>query len=152
MTVFACVDKNNGIMFNHRRQSQDREVRRRIEEEAASGRLYMSPYSARQWKDSLPQNAVVDENFLAKAGADDFCFVEDKDLVPFEDKICRLVLFRWDRVYPKDTSLPVQLSEWNLDAAEEFDGYSHPGITREVFVRPSAKEEDPAAAACGAGD
>ena len=30
MKIIVCVDNQNGMMFNHRRQSQDRVLRKRI--------------------------------------------------------------------------------------------------------------------------
>ena len=32
MKIIVCVDNQNGMMFNHRRQSQDRVLRKRIME------------------------------------------------------------------------------------------------------------------------
>lgn len=138
MIVLTCVDKNNGMMFNHRRQSQDRAVRKRVEEISSSGTLRMDPYSAKQWKNHLPENAIVSADFLQQAGPEDYCFVEDTDMAPFEDEISELILFRWNRVYPKDTSFPIALNQWNLEDAEEFNGCSHQDITQETYIKATA--------------
>lgn len=141
MIVLTCVDKNNGMMFNQRRQSQDRAVRKRVEEISANGTLRMDAYSAKQWKNHLPKNALVSEDFLQEAGPEDYCFVENTDMAPFENEIKELILFRWNRVYPKDTSLPIALNRWNLEDAEEFNGSSHQDITQETYVKTSAPHE-----------
>ena len=41
----VCVDDNLGMAFNHRRQSQDRVLRRKMLERTAGRPLWMSPYS-----------------------------------------------------------------------------------------------------------
>ena len=43
MKIIACVDENLGLMFHHRRQSQDRIVRERIK--TITKKLYMNQYS-----------------------------------------------------------------------------------------------------------
>ena len=47
MIVMVCVDNQNGMMFNHRRQSQDRGLRRRMCEIAGNddGKFWMNAYS-----------------------------------------------------------------------------------------------------------
>lgn len=134
MTAIVCVDRNNGTMFNHRRQSQDRAVRARIAEETRGARLFMSPYSALQFRNGLPGNAAVSENFLDEAGADDYCFVEDADLRPYLDRVDELILYRWNRVYPADRELPADLHAWDLTYAEDFPGFSHGDITEERYM------------------
>lgn len=135
MIVIVCIDDGGGMMFNHRRQSQDRILRGRIAEETKDSRLLMDPYTARQFRDNLPQNAVVSEDFLEEAHEGDYCFVEDKDISPYEDKIEKIIVYRWNRDYPRDAVFPVDLSGWQLESTEDFEGSSHDEITREVYVR-----------------
>lgn len=135
MIVITCIDDGNGTMFNHRRQSQDRVLRDRIARRSARSRLLMSPYSARQFKDSLPANAVVSEDFLDQAGPGDYCFVEDADPSAFQNDIEELIVYHWNRNYPRDTLLPFELADWHLQSTEDFEGSSHDEITEEVYVR-----------------
>lgn len=46
MIVIACLDDNGGMMFNHRRQSQDRMLRAHIAALVGDARLWMNHYSA----------------------------------------------------------------------------------------------------------
>lgn len=153
MNLIACIDEGSGVLFNHRRQSQDRVLRTQIVQHAidAGKRLFMSPYTARQFRDGLPENAVVSDSFLSEAGCGDYCFVEDADPSMYADRIERLILFRWNREYPRDTLLPFDLTQWRLLSTRDFEGASHDRITEDVYVRcgPAAVPADCEPAACG---
>ncbi|MBP3318588.1 MAG: ribonuclease Z [Ruminiclostridium sp.] len=135
MVVIVCVDKKNGMLFNHRRQSQDRALRARILTLTAQSKLRMNEYSAKQFKEPLPSHVVVGEDFLSLAGPNDFCFVENTDLTPYESKVERLILYHWNREYPADTFFPLDLSQFSLQSTREFSGSSHETITEEVYTR-----------------
>ena len=64
MIIIACVDQRNGMLFNRRRQSQDRVLRQHILEETADSQLWMNPYSARQFREVPAGRITVDEDFL----------------------------------------------------------------------------------------
>ena len=40
MQLIVCLDEQNGMLFNHRRKTKDREVRRRILESLTGNRLW----------------------------------------------------------------------------------------------------------------
>lgn len=135
MRAIVCIDDGGGMMFNHRRQSRDAQVRSRIRALSEAGVLRLDAYSARQFARELPGNAVVSEDFLSEAGDGDYCFVEDRDLSPYLDRVEELIVFRWNRDYPRDELLPVDLSGWRLVSTEDFAGSSHEQITQEVYSR-----------------
>lgn len=135
MKAIVCIDDGGGMMFNHRRQSRDLEVRRRVCSLTEHAALRLDAYSARQFAGDLPGNAIVSEDFLDEAGSGDYCFVEDRDLLPYLDQVEELIVFRWNRDYPRDQLLPVDLSAWKLAAAEDFAGHSHEQITQEVYCK-----------------
>ena len=136
MHLIACVDDRGGMAFHQRRQSRDRVVRRHILADAAGGRLWVSPYSARQFAQSEQGLLLVAEDFLDRAQAGDYCFVEDRSPAPWQDQLERLVLYRWNRVYPADLWLGLDLEgSWTLVRREEFPGWSHDTITKEVYRR-----------------
>ncbi|MBD5560091.1 MAG: ribonuclease Z [Clostridia bacterium] len=135
MKAIVCVDNGGGMMFNRRRQSRDQEVRRRLGQISSGGTLRMDAYSARQFAGNLPDNAEVSEDFLDSAGPDDFCFVEDRDLTPHLGQIDELIVFRWNRDYPRDQVLPVELADWQCISSQDFAGSSHDKITQEVYIR-----------------
>ena len=133
MNIILCLDKRNGMLFNRRRQSQDRVLRQRIADLTARSILRLNAYSAKQFEPEIITHAEISENFLWEAQPGDWCFVENAALAPFLEKIESLVVFRWDRVYPADTRLDLALEDWTLTESVEFSGYSHETITMEVY-------------------
>lgn len=112
-------------------------MRERVLQDAAGARLWMNAYSCRQFSGADISEITVDEDFLEKAGPGDFCFVEGLPLRPWEPRIERLYLYRWNRSYPADTWLDLLLDAppWKLAGMEEFAGYSHERITKEIYIR-----------------
>ncbi len=134
MIVIVCLDDNGGMMFNKRRQSRDRRVTEEIQRICTGKRLWMNGYSAKLYADMEGVDVRTDEDFLRSAGEDDYCFVESEPLEPVKDRIRRLVAFRWNRKYPSDLRLDLELEQWNVDSEEEFPGTSHDKITKTVYV------------------
>lgn len=135
MILIACLDDAGGMMFNQRRQSQDRVLRQHILEETAGAKLWMNAYSAKQFAaDGSPQ---VDEEFLDKAAPGEFCFIETMGAAGYEERIEKIIVYRWNRSYPADFYFDIPLAEhgWRLARAEEFAGYSHEKITKEVYEK-----------------
>lgn len=132
MILLACADDRFGMMFNQRRQSQDRLLREYILKMTDGAPLWMNAYSRKQF----PENASIltDENFLGKAAPGDFCFAEDQELFPFRERIEKIILFRWNRIYPADFYFDRRLLEnRRMTKADEFPGSSHEKITREDY-------------------
>lgn len=134
MKIFVCLDDHNGLMFNKRRQSVDKVVREKMLEIANGASLWMNAYSFGQFENK-PAQIVVDEQFLKKADAQDFCFVETCAF-SFED-VSEVFIFRWNRVYPADVTLDLHPIEENfsLVSTEDFPGNSHEKITLEIYRR-----------------
>jgi hypothetical protein len=61
--------------------------------------------------------------------------VECSALQPVEEKIEKLVVFRWNRQYPADQHLDLSLAGWKLQQTEDFPGKSHEKITEEVYAK-----------------
>jgi hypothetical protein len=80
---------------------------------------------------------LCDENFLELAAANDYCFVENRALALYVDRIDELVIYHWNRKYPTDTFFDIDLkkSGFILVSAEDFAGYSHDKITKEIFKK-----------------
>lgn len=134
MKIAVCLDDRDGMLFANRRQSTDRVLRQRFLLCCGDARVWMSNYSVGQFE-GMDQNILVDDDFLVKAAAEDWCFVEDKDITPFVDKITQIVVYRWNRHYPSDHQFPTDLfsAHWHLASVEDFAGYSHDRITEEVY-------------------
>ncbi len=134
MIPIVCIDDSGGMLFNHRRQSQDRLLRARVLEQTADGVLWMNAFSKKQFTEAAPQ-IRVDENFLQLAQPEDFCFVEDRPLAEHLPRIRRLILYRWNRAYPGDQFLDLDLTSWTQLSCTEFPGSSHDCITEEVYEK-----------------
>ena len=132
MRLIVCLDDKNGMAFNHRRQSRDRVVIAKIEELVKGSTLHFSPYSAKLFSSG---DFEPSEDYLSRAGEDDFCFVEQEDVTPYEQQIKEITVFRWSRVYPADLYFPIELTQWRLEQTVEFPGNSHEKITMEVYER-----------------
>lgn len=135
MNVMICLDDSKGMLFNKRRQTRDKRIHQRLEELCAGRSLWMNSYSAGLYGSLNNVNVLVDEEFLIKARKGDFCFVESDHLKPVENNIEGLILFWWNRKYPGDFYLDLNLAKWQKLSSEDFVGASHEKITQEVYVR-----------------
>lgn len=135
MHLIVCVDDDSGMLFNHRRQSQDRELRKRILEVTSGKRLWMNHYSQKQFEKEECANVNYDDNFLSEAVAGEYCFVETEDVSPYEPWIETITIYKWNRRYPSDLKFTIDLSRWKLQSTVEFPGSSHEKITEEVYIR-----------------
>ena len=133
MNLIVCVDDRMGMLFNMRRQSSDRVLRARILELTRSSVLYMNGFSAKQFAGMEMPQVRVSESPMEEAGERDFCFVENLPLLPYQHKIKRLILYRWNRHYPADKHFDLPLSAFRLIQTSEFSGYSHENITEEIY-------------------
>lgn len=135
MIAVICVDEKGGMCFNKRRQSQDRVLRERLLSLTAGGKLWMTPYSRKQFSErDTPQICVSDAPWQS-AAAGEYCFAETCDPKVFEDRIERLIVFCWNRTYPSDLRCGIDFCAWKCLQSVEFAGSSHERITQEVFVR-----------------
>lgn len=133
MIAIVCVDDSLGMIFNNRRQSRDIVLTQKIVELVSSSRLLINEFSRTLFASFNSDNIIVDDNFLEAAGCGDFCFVENQHLTPYVDKIEQLIVFKWNRSYPSDFSLDLELSKYILTDSLEFEGNSHDKITMEVY-------------------
>ena len=93
MIIIACVDDKLGMAFNHRRQSMDDTLRKKILEYCGGHKLWMRSYTANQFEQyENATNIIVDEDYLNKAAAEDYAMVETDDILPFASDIQGLVM------------------------------------------------------------
>lgn len=137
MNIIVCLDDNNGMMFNKRRQSQDKLLRASIKELVKGKTLFMNEYSYKLYKDINNENIIVSENYLDECENDNFCLVENKPLNNYIKKIDNIIIYKWNRIYPSDLYFDIDIknSQWKLIETEEFQGSSHEKITKEIYRR-----------------
>ena len=134
MHLITCLDDNNGMMFNKRRQSQDCLVRDDIINNLQDSKLWMNSYSAGQFTDFSADSISIDDNFMSKASERDYCFAENISLAPYLNDISSLILYYWNRKYPADRYFDIDLSDWELKNTTEFAGNSHEKITKKIYL------------------
>jgi hypothetical protein len=133
MKLIFCIDDIGGMMFFGRRQSQDRVLRAHLLERIGDGRLWMSTYSGKQF---LPDpRIVINDDYMAHAEAEDFCFIEDGayDLTMADE----VILCHWNRRYQADKFFKVDLTREGFAKVqtEQIKGSSHDKITIETYRR-----------------
>ena len=138
MKIIVAIDDNNGLLFNHRRLSKDRELRKRMLELVGDGKLLIGEFSRKQFRDELqemPEKIVVDDDFLQRADDGAYCFIEDADVSGCFGEISEIILYKWNREYPADTFFSFPEEDYAMTAEEEFPGYSHEVITEQRYSR-----------------
>ena len=134
LNVIVCIDNNGGMLFNKRRQSRDICVIEKTMEFSQNGILRMNEYSKGLFSGFENDKLLISKTFLDDAGKGDWCFVETEKLEKYVPCIEKLVIFRWNRVYPADFVLDVLPESFKLIRSEEFKGNSHEKITMEVYL------------------
>lgn len=135
MNVIVCIDDSFGMMFNNRRQSRDSVLINRVVEMCEESRLWIGEFSRSLFSTFDCRIMIINDSFLDEALSGDYCFVENMHLTPYIDKIENLIVFKWNRSYPSDFSLDLDLSNWSIVSSDNFKGSSHEEITMEVYRR-----------------
>lgn len=135
MIAIICLDDKNGYLFNKRRQSQDRILRAKLIEMAGDSKLWMNAYSQKQFENEMSPVIEVDEEFAYKAGEGEYCFFENVSLEDYLDRTEKILVVKWNRVYPSDRKFDISSTSFRLERSEEFQGSSHEKITIEEYVK-----------------
>ena len=131
MKLIFCIDDKNGMMFFGKRQSQDSVLREWIIGYTTGSKLWMSNYSAKQFKDLT--GYIADDEYQTKADVGDYCFVEDKGYSL--EKASEVILCKWNRKYQADKVFDVDLKSngFKKVSSEDIKGSSHDKITIEIY-------------------
>lgn len=136
MNVIVCLCDRGGMLFNNRRQSRDRLLIKDLSEYCENGIVYISEFSAPLFEGG-DISAIVASNPLELAGEGEYVFIENISLCGYEEKIEKMIVYKWNRSYPADFYLDV--TPWGLGLtlteSTDFVGNSHEKITREVYSR-----------------
>lgn len=134
------LDPKNGMAFNHRRQTRDRAVIDRLVQLFPGKCFWGAPKTEALFEGQDGAAFRPDPDFLAKAGEGGIAvaeFVSNEALLAADAQIEKLIIYRWDKVYPADLvfSYPLAPKGWNLTEQHLFAGSSHETITEEVYTR-----------------
>lgn len=143
MFVIVCVDDKNGMLFNKRRQSRDKAVLLDIKDMVGENLIYMKEYTGKMFSDIELKNfhilsaplGKMEEIEEIKEIEEKYVFLEDESISSISERIKKLIVYRWNRIYPADFHFDISLEGWKLIERKEFVGTSHENITKEVYVR-----------------
>lgn len=131
MKFIICVDDNNGMMFNKRRQSRDRAVVDDIAKTVGENVLYADGYSKELFKDCA--GLKVSESIEECEKNNGYFFAENVSICKYADRITEITVYHWNRVYPSNFKADFDYRGMCMTEKTEFAGFSHPVITKEVY-------------------
>ena len=134
LIIIVCMDEKNGMIFNGRRQSQDQEVIKKMLEYAKGKPLWINDYSAQLFREDQQKQIKITENFF-DLDEDDICFIENIRLDRCHEKVKKVIVFRWERVYTADVYFNFKLDNFCLASTEILKGSSHKEILIETYER-----------------
>ena len=126
MKLIVCLDDNNGMMFNKRRQSRDRVLIENMIELCKDEKFYTNEYSV----SLFPENAVEIFDNIEDVEKS-YCFAEN--FTVNEDYVDEIIVYKWNRVYPADFKCDIDFSRFDLVECLDFKGFSHEKITKETY-------------------
>lgn len=132
MEIIICLDDNNGMLFNNRRQSRDSKVLWDIKNNLQNS-LTIFPFS-----EKLVSSAEIPYEIMSGSASENtVLFVEDRGIKEFLPVTNKITVYRWNRVYPADLTLDIDLAKEGFRSVSvyEFAGSSHEKITKEVFEK-----------------
>ncbi len=135
MKLILCLDDRNGISFNHRRQSSDREVIKHIIKDNEDGILVIEPYSEKLFQEVSHNNIHIKTPDKAEFTEEISYFTERKVDEELLEKADFLELYFWNRKYPGDAFFAFDKEQWELIEEEDFPGFSHEKITKKTYKK-----------------
>lgn len=139
MKLIVCVDENNGMLFNNRRQSRDRIVIQSIIKLVQNKKLWINSYSENLFRFKIEYILFEDNIEEIK---EDYCFVENISPKSLEQQIDEIIIYNWNRNYPADMYFDICLDNWSLKSEVEFKGFSHEKITQKIYTRGITNEKE----------
>lgn len=129
MNVTVCIDDRGGMLFNRRRQSRDSILLAKMAKKTT--KIYILPFSEKMMASfGIPYEVVKDPFDVPKG---EILFVENCSVAELLKNASTLTVYKWNREYPGDFFLDVDLSKMNPVKTEEFAGKSHEKITEEIY-------------------
>ena len=133
ITLAVCLDDMKGMLYNHRRQSRDRLLYADLLAHC-DGALTVAPYSKSLFPADTP--VAVDESPLDSVN-DGFVFIEEPRLIGSLDKVERVIVYGWLKLYPRDECFPFDLERegFKLVGESELVGSSHDKIWKGIYEK-----------------
>lgn len=126
MTIILCIDDRNGISFNKRRQSRDKTL---VENVMKHENVHIMEHSLGLFS-GYDIKTIDDVNSLPNDAVYFHEITDPKDIIKNFDTI---IIYRWNRHYPSDVKFEFKMNDYQKIYEEEFVGFSHDKITKEVY-------------------
>lgn len=133
MKIIVCNDGRNGMMFNNRRQSRDSLLIDDIIDMVKDEKLYCSGYTSKLFDNAEFKPEICESTSEVPENA--YLFAEHPSQIPDEEQITQIIRYLWNRHYPSDAVLPIDLSSFKLESCTDFVGNSHEKITKEIYIK-----------------
>jgi hypothetical protein len=128
LRLALCLDDGGGMLFGGRRQSRDSLLIKELLS-STEGKIYITPFSSVLFEEHSSRVETVDNPFL-DAPNGSTVFIENIDIAPYEQRIGEIILYKWNRVYPRDKRIDIDLTRYKVLSKRSFVGSSHARITR----------------------
>ena len=127
-TLILCLDRNGGKTFGGRRQSEDREIRKKML--SLFPAITCDSYTALQFENNRKHQLLVKDRI---DGTEDAVFLEKGN--PENYRFRHLIVFRFHRDYPSTETYDPISNGFRPVRSEDFAGYSHDVITMEEYTK-----------------
>ncbi len=135
ITVMLTLDDKNGTMFNKRRQSRDIKV---IEDmcRKTDSPIYVTEYTAKLFA-GFENRIKISSDPISECPDGCAVFLEGEAVGPHLDIIDALIIYRWNRLYPSDKKLDIDIEAagFRQTALYDFVGNSHEKISKGTYKR-----------------
>ena len=132
MKLIFCIDDRNGLAFNKRRQSRDRNVTEDILNNSEGTVLGISAYSETLFEG---KDVKVVSDFKEALSTCDAYFAEKEVTDDMLKNADSLTIYLWNRIYPGDSFVSIDEGIWKLKSERKFTGSSHDRITVREYSR-----------------
>lgn len=140
MKLIVCVDLNNGMLFNNRRQSKDNNLIMHISNMIGDKKLWITEFSKNLYKEKINYNLLKLDD-VSKISEDEFCFIENISPSVLEKNVEEIIIYNWNRNYPADFYFDINLDNWILKSQIDIIGSSHSKITQKIYKRGEKNEK-----------
>lgn len=130
MTLILTVENSLGLSFNNRRLSKDEEIIKNISKLCQNNKLYLDEYSKKLFK---YKNVKIVKLYNTNFQKDDYVFCE-REIPKNLSSPKKLILYKFNRDYPFDNAIDIDLTNFKLIDTFDFKGKSHEKITREIYI------------------
>lgn len=124
MNYIICIDENNGLSFNNRRLSRDQFMLKDMFNtyKFISGTNYSLDLFKEYNLENINNN---EEHYFIEQTMDNFNI----------NNCIKLIIYNWNRSYPSNVKIDIDLTLFNLIEEISFVGKSHKKITRITYIR-----------------